>query len=149
MVTQHDIYLAVNRCIAEAFPGYPVYDNENPQDFQRPSFMIKYVKATWNDANCSTVDKTVYFTITCFTPLDQYNRSNVHELVKLQEDTLRLFSRGYVKVGDRAIKVYGSIGGIDSDRAYIDLQFQYFDDRTIDADNTPLMGSVIANLQEG
>lgn len=149
MITQKDIYEAINRCIAQAFPGHTVYDNENPKDFKRPSFMIEYVRTSWNDTNSRTIEKTSYFTITCFTPVDQYGRSNVHELVKLQEDTLQLFAKGYITVGDRAIKVRGSTGGADLDRAYIDLQFHYYDDRTDDEDTTPLMGSIMTNLQEG
>lgn len=149
MVTRQDIYEAINRCIAQAFPGYPVYDNENPKDFKRPSFMIEYATTTRNDASNRIVEKTAYFTIACFTPVDQYGRSNVHELSDLQEKTLQLFAKGYITVGDRAIKVRGSTGGADLDRAYVDLQFHYYDDRTDEEDVTPLMGSVVTNLQEG
>lgn len=149
MITQKDILTSINRRIAEAYPNYTVYVNESPKDFKRHSFMLEYVKTSRRDINFNTIEKTAYFTITCFVPVDEHHRSNTDELADIQEDILQLFSVGYVNVGNRAIKIQSSTGGIDFDRAYIDLQFEYFDNRTDTEDNAPLVESVQTEIQEG
>lgn len=148
MIKPVDIMTAINKKIVETFP-YAVYIQRCPKDFVRPSFWIEYVTTSRRDVNRSTVAKTVFFTITCFAPLDKHNRVNPEELMKFQEDVIQLFADGFLTVGDRAIKVQSSTGGIDDDRAYIDLQFEFFDNRSDAVDDTPLIRSVEIKLEEG
>ena len=148
MIKLNDIMTGINIVLVEAHPKYKVYPQRCPKDFKRPSFLLEYVKTIPKDVNRSTVEKTVYFTITCFTYIDEYYRSKADDLSEIQEDVMQLLSAGYITVGDRAIKVKGSTGGIDSDRAYIDLQFEFFDNRTDAMDTTPLVASVNTNLEE-
>lgn len=148
MIKQSDILTAINRLIAARFPDYTVYIQACPKDFKRPSFMIKYVKLSQTDVCHSTVEKTVYFTITCFTPVDKYYRSDMDELADLQDETMQLFTPGYVTVGDRALNVQGSTGGMNLDHAHIELQFVYFDNRTEAEDQIPLMASVSTRIKE-
>lgn len=147
MVRIKDLMTAINKKIADAFP-YTVYVNRCPKDFVRPSFWIQYVTTSRRDVNRSTVAKTAYFTITCFTQVDEHYEADQEELIELQEEIIQLFSDGFVAVDDRAIKVQSSTGGVDFDRAYIDLQFEYFDDRNNEADETPLMLTITTNLKE-
>lgn len=149
MVKIADIITEINRLIADSFPVYAVYIQRCPKDFIRPSFFLEYIKTSKRDVNRTVVEKTVYITITCFEKIDKYYRSNPCKLTELQEKALELFNSGFISVGDRAIKVQSSTGGLDLDCAYIDLQFEYFDNRTDAEDTTPLMKSVTTNLQEG
>ena len=87
MIKPVDIMTAINKKIAETFP-YAVYIQRCPKDFVRPSFWIEYVTTSRRDVNRSTVAKTVFFTITCFAPLDKHNRVNPEELMKFQEDVI-------------------------------------------------------------
>lgn len=151
MVKTNDIMTAINEKIVESFP-YTVYVQRCPKDFVRPSFWIQHIRTSRRDVNRSTVEKTVYFTITCFTPLDEHFAVDPEELIELQEAIIQLFSAGYLNVGDRAIKIKSSSGGIDIDRAYVDLQFEFYDDRfdeTDDAETAPIMGDISLNLKEG
>ncbi len=134
--------------LADVYKEYTVYVQECPKDFNRPSFLLEFVKLSQRDANRITVEKTVYFTITCFTEIDKHYRSDREKLASLQENVLQLFAKGYVAVGDRAVKVQGSNGGMETDRAYIDLQFEYFDNRTDEEDDTPLIASVTTKIKE-
>ncbi len=149
MVKQNEILLAINLLLVAAYPEYTVYIQECPKNFDRPSFKIENVRISQIDVCRSTVEKTVYYTITCFATTDDYYRTNPEELTDLQDTILQKFLPGYVTVGDRAIKVKGSTGGTDTDRAYIDLQFEYFDNRTDEVDQTPLITSVTTNIMEG
>lgn len=149
MVKPSDIATAINSRITAEFPGYTVYIQRCPEDFVRPSFLLEYVSISRRDANRSTIEKTVNFKITCFEIIDENYQSDPDRLTGLQEAVLELFSCGHVPVGDRSIKIQSSTGSMDLDRAYVNLQFQYFDERTDAEDTTPLMRSVITNLQEG
>jgi hypothetical protein len=149
VVKINDIFDSINKLIISPFPTDTVYIQRCPKDFDKPSFLLEYIKTSKRDINRSTIEKTAYFTITRFVEKDEYYRSNPLLLAEQQETIVDLFNIGYITVGDRAIKVKSSAGGIDTDRAYIDLQFEYFDNRTDAVDATPLMTSVTTNLQEG
>ncbi len=149
MVKVKDIMTAINQLIIKPYPDDPVYVQTCPKDFARPSFWLEYVRLSQVDANRSTVEKTVYFSITCFAPVDKRFRSDPDELSALQDSILDLFAEGYISVGDRSIKVQSSTGGMDIDRAYIDLQFNFYDNRTDEEDQTPLITSVTTRILEG
>lgn len=149
MVNSNEILTAINISLTKEFSNYPVYVNGTPKDFIRPSFLLQHVRTDIDDVSRTVVEKSVYFTITCFTPTNKHHQSDADEISKLQDAVLQLFLTGYIPVGDRAIKVKGSTGGTDVDRAYIDLQFEYFDTRNDEVDTTPLMGTVTTNFKEG
>ncbi len=148
MVKQTDIFTAINELLVVAHPDYTVYIQACPEKFTRPSFLLEMIKISRTDICRMSIEKTAYFTITCFTSIDEYYRSDPEELVNLQEDILQIFNRGYVTIGDRAIKVKSSGGGADTDRTYIDLQFEYVDNRTDEEDQTPLIATVTTKIKE-
>lgn len=148
MIKQNDIITAINIVLVASYPDYKVYVQRCPKDFKRPSFLLENVRTSRRDINRTTVEKTVYFKITCFINVDEYYRSDTDALSEIQEAVMQLFSVGHVIVGDRAIKVQSSTGGNEYDRAYVDLQFEYFDNRTDAADTMPLVASVKTNLEE-
>ena len=55
---------------------------------------------------------------------------------------MNLFRTEYIKIGDRALPVLSSTGGADFDRSYVDLQLEYYDDRSDEADTAPFMGCI-------
>ena len=149
MVKQTDIFLSINKLLVEAFPNFVVYVQDCPKDFKRPSFLIEFVRLSQIDVCRQSVEKTIYLTITCFNEKDKYGRSDMEKLADIQDTVLQLFLKGYVMVEDRAIKVKSSAGGMDTDMAaYIYLQFEYFDNRTDEEDQTPLAASVNTRIKE-
>lgn len=145
MVRQTDILTAINKILVAAYPTYTVYVNNCHKDFVRPSFLLEIIKISQVDICRTSIEKTVYFTITCFTKVDKYYNSDQEELADLQDNIINQFNTGYVVVGDRAIKVKASTGGMDTDRSYIDLQFEFVDNRNDEDDTTPLIESVTTN----
>lgn len=130
MIKTTDLYNSINKVLVELYPSVIVYTQERiPKDFIRPSFLIEHIKNSRVDINRTTVQKTDYFTITAYEVVDKYNRADVLKLIDIQDTLLNKFGIGFVTVGDRAIKVKGSSGGTDTDAVYIDLQFEYFDNR--------------------
>jgi hypothetical protein len=148
MVKQKDIFKAINLLLIDLYPEYTVHIQSCPKDFVPSSFKIEFVHVSEVDKCRTTVEKTVYYTITCFASKDEYYRTNPEELTDIQETILIKLQKGYLTVGDRAIKVKASTGGIDKDRAYIDLQLEFCDNRTDEEDQTPLATSVNTRIQE-
>lgn len=147
MVRINDIFIAINKKIVEAYPSYTVYAKYNPKDFKRPSFLLEFIRNSQIDICRTSVEKTVYFTITCFTEVDKYNHADPEELAELQEGVIQLFNEGYIVVGDRAIKVKSSAGGIDDDQAYVDLQFEYTDNRTYKTEDKPIVAEINTRME--
>lgn len=130
MIKTTDLYNSINKVIVKLYPSVIVYTPERiPKDFKRPSFLIEHIKNSRMDINRTTVQKTDYFTITAYESVDKYNRADVLKLIDIQDTLLNGFGVGYLIVDDRAIKVKSSSGGTDTDAVYIDLQFEYFDNR--------------------
>lgn len=147
MVRINDIFIAINKKIVEAYPSYTVYTKYNPKDFKRPSFLLELIRNSQIDICRTSVEKTVYFTITCFTEVDKYNHADPEELAELQEGVIQLFNEGYIVVGDRAIKVKSSAGGIDDDQVYVDLQFEFVDNRSDETDEKPIMAEINTRME--
>jgi len=98
--------------------------------------------------NRRTIQETDYFTITCFDTTDDYSHSDTVQLLTLQNGVLDIFRNGYINVDDRSVKVRASSGGRNFDQAYIDLQFEYYDDRSDAIDDTPLINKVYTTVKE-
>lgn len=147
MITSTDIMTGIAMVLANAVPENRVYLQKCPEGFERPSFLIEYVKTVCRDVNRKTVGKTISFKLTCFAPEDESDQEN-SRLTEMQEKAIQAFADGYIPVIDRAVKVQNCTGSLDVDKAYIDLQFDFFDDRNDEVDNTPLITSVTTKIEE-
>lgn len=138
----------INRLLVEKYPGCTVYIDICPKNFERPSFLIELITTRQGPVNKRTIQETVYYSITCFEKTDDYSNSSTIDLLTVQQNVLNIFRAGYIKVDDRAIEVKASSGGRDFNQAYIDLQFEYYDNRSDDEDTTPKMKEVIMAMKE-
>lgn len=107
------------------------YIQRCPANFIRPSYYIDAVRETVRSDNKRLVRVTSFFTITCFPPLvGNQEYCTLESLNEFQSKAMAVFRSGYLRVGDRAIPVQSSSGGITDDRVYVELQAEYYDDRT-------------------
>nr|WP_242659915.1 hypothetical protein [Desulfitobacterium hafniense] len=127
--------------MTENYPDHTIYVDLPPEPLAHPSFMIELVTANRSPVSCRTVQETVYFTITCFDITDD-EPGNITNLLLTQQGVLDLFRAGHLTIQDRKISVTASPGGHNADQAYVDLQFEYFEDRSDGQDITPLMKEV-------
>ena len=148
MITTNQIVDAINLRLVELYPDWTVYVNRCPKKFERHSFLIESVKSSSDSASRKVVKVNAYFTITCFELVDDYRNSEDGALLDVQDAVINLFRLGHIKVGNRAIKVEASTGGADFDQAYVDLQLEYYDDRSDEMGNTTLMGDIEMNVKE-
>lgn len=148
MIGSIKILDAINDLLVQKYPNHTVYIDLCPEKFERPSFLLEVSTVDQRPVNRSTIQETVYLTITCFDTIDDYSRSDTVELLTVQQGVMDMFRGGYLKVENRAIGVKASSGGRDFDRAYIDLQFEYCEDRTEAVSNTPRINKVYVTIKE-
>ena len=151
MITEKDLLTAVNQLLVDQCPDTAVYINRCPQNFIRPSFFLEHVTTDRRDQNCKTVELTVDFSITCFVETDSHYNVDAECLMELQTKVLSLFHSGYIMVGDRAVKVKASSSGFNEGEAYVDVQFEFCDDRADEAEEPTLISTVTTKvkLKEG
>jgi len=142
MITTNNILDAISAAIAAKYGPNMAYVNEVPKDFKRPSFAIDFDKSTAQDAMRHVVQVMAHYVITCFAVTDVRGLCDQLALNTMQYDVMKLFNKGTLAVADRHLTVRAFTGGSDPDRAWVDLQFLYFDDRSDDVDTTPMIGDV-------
>jgi len=149
LITVDNIIDEINRLMVTKFPSALACVNLIPVEFTRPAYLITCEKFDCTDASRHTVAISSVFSVIYFGTVDEYQQTNTTELSGAQATIMDLFKEGYITVGDRKIKCRSSRGRLDFDAAYIDVQFEYFDDRTDTTGKTPLMAAVTTTLQEG
>lgn len=142
MIATGDIRDAVNRLLVTQLHAQTVYINRCPKNFKRPSYWLETVRRETTDVNYTTIKVVVYFSITCFISLNGYGNSDSKELTNMQDTVAALFQGGRLAVKDRLLKVSANTAGYENDRSYVNLQFEFFDDRPVEAEDVPLMGDI-------
>jgi len=149
MIRTLDIIDAVAALAEERIPELAaIYTELVPKDFGRPSLLIQSVSTDQADAARELVRITEYLTLTLIDKTDDYDRSSTIRLLKLRQSALDLFRPGYLRVQDRALPVKASNGGREWGKAYVDLQLEYLDRRSEQADTTPLMERVETKITQ-
>lgn len=143
MITTKQIMEAVSDLAAEQVTALRVvYTDLVPKNFKRPCLLVQPVTRTAKPAGRLLFRVTEHFKLTVFDETDEYSHSNTGKLLDLQQGVLDLFLEGHIQVDDRALSVTASTGGRDWDLAFVDITFEYFDEREKQQDTTPLMQSL-------
>lgn len=150
MILAKDLVNALRSSLKEISSLIQIYEDLHPKmKMKRPSALIQHVTEEIRDGNKDLVQVAQYFTVTVFGSVDAYSQSETQELLELRDQIMLLFRKGYFHVPDsafpqkdRALKVFASTGGKDWDRAYIDLTFEYFDNRTDQQETLPMMEEI-------
>lgn len=144
MVSISEILNGIHQMITAKIPNTTVYIHRCPEALIRPAFLLEHIRTTKSDSSRNTVEKASYCTVTCFEEVDDHQMADPEKLIAMQEKLMDSLEGGTIRVGDRVIRVQSSTGGMESDRAYVELQFQYFDDRVVEdtTDTPPLIDSL-------
>lgn len=142
-MTLEQIETQVIRQLEDAFPGVSsIYQNQNPAEPDRPSFLVKTGKHTTEPANLKTVHCVTNVSITCFLATEGEASSPAPSSV------LRAFQAGYIRVGDRALKGLANLVGAEENSFLVELQLEYYDDRTDEAETAPFMEKIDFTFKE-
>ena len=115
MLTTNTLMNAVEAALKRLYPGEPVYYDELPKDFRRPSFTLECQKAEQSDVNIGLVRRSVTLLVTCY--------------VEAQDTVMGLFAQGFFQVEDRALTVQANRGLGNPDFAEVSAVFQWMDAR--------------------
>lgn len=148
MIATGDIRDVINQLLVDKLHAQNVYINRCPKNFKRPSYWLETVRREAVDVNHDTIKVTIYFSVTCFISLNGYGNSDSKELTNMQDAVAELFQSGQLTVKDRALKVKATTAGYENDRSYVDLQFEFFDDRPEEVEDVPLMDDLNMNFEE-
>ncbi|WP_369284006.1 DUF6838 family protein [Oscillibacter sp. GMB15532] len=105
MITPDEITAAVSGALRELFPEEPVYENIAPQDFLRPCNLMELTGIALGEISPGGVELLYTYRITDFVEEGQYNNGPLPLLDLRTMLLLGLFAKGYLKAGDRALKV--------------------------------------------
>ena len=122
-----------------------------PGDLERPSLLIEFQESHIKDANADLVEKTEHFILTLAGVTDDYSNTGAAGLLALQAEIIEIFKLGYLKVGDRALKVSANSAGRYMDKALVEVQFTFLDKRSAlderngNEEDLPMMDEVFIN----
>lgn len=150
MVDVNSILKAVEAALQKKFPGEPVYWDELPKDFRRPSFTVECPKEEEADAAIGLVRRTVEVLVTCYAEVDAYYDSSRQELNRRMDGVLSIFGRGFLPVGDRSLAVQANKGEGAPDFAEVTARFSFLDGRSgyIDEDTAPESESGVPRMED-
>ena len=147
MVELNTLMAAVEAAVKAKYPGEPVFTDVLPKDFKRPSFALECQKNETADVNQFLVQRAVTVLLTCFVEVNAYGDSSREALNGRMDALCALFGQGYLRVGDRALRVQTDRGIGAPDFAEVTLVFTWTDARPAYQDpNAP--GSGVPRMTE-
>lgn len=149
MITADQVLEEIRSLLAEKLNAQTVYADVCPKDFARPGYWVETVKEETDPVNFCTVRKRMYFSVTCFLPADTGESGGSASPTQMQTEVTALFRSGFLRLGSRALKVSAEANGHESDRSFVSLRFEFFDDLTDAEETAPLMGDVDVALKKG
>ena len=129
MIETNAVLRAVEAALGSSFPGEPVYWDQLPKNFARPSFTLEAQKEEWVDAAIGLVRRTLTVLVTGYAAADDYHDSSREELNRRESAVLALFGKGYLSLEDRALTVQANKGTGTPDFMEVSVVFSWMDSR--------------------
>lgn len=132
-ITPQKIVDALKAQLNAAFPGEAIYIDLTPQDFDRPSNLVELTKVELDALSMGMAAVTIryQYKITTFCEVDQVHDSHLPTLDLRAILVMSMFGSGFLKVGDRALKVVGCVGNTSSyDAAEVSVTLSLTVDRS-------------------
>jgi hypothetical protein len=142
MITIQNIIDEINGLILSKFPASTFYIQNIPEGFERPSFFIELISSGSEDNNISITEEEMSIQIVYFAPVDDYYIADSKNQYLVSDTVKNIFRKGYINVGDRAVKITKTTGGPRDNEVYISINLQYFEDRPMDTEVYELIGKV-------
>lgn len=113
--------------LSRLYPGEPVYLNDVPKNFERPSFFIAQRKRETKPLNFALNEVRLTMVVACFVPVDSYNDVDREELTNRTDAVARLFGGGALEVSDRHLLAQ-SAQVKEDDLQEVEIVYLYADD---------------------
>ena len=131
MITVKMIADRILEILAERYPSCTFYAHSLPDIIARPSFNIYLEADRSEDSSLISTNETVSMGIAYYSPLtgpvaDELKHFAVYSNIR------DIFRTGYIRVGDRSLKVVLLRGGKQDNEIYLIVKLVYADDRPQD-----------------
>lgn len=120
-----DILNSMCENIAEQFDSCPIYIQDCPESFKRPSFYIKLIGHNDTDATYDTMQRLMSFQIVYFAPRDDYNSVDTISQLVSYETLISIFQVKSLQVKNRYLKIDSIDGGMKDAEVYMTLRLDY------------------------
>ena len=127
-MTKTEILDAINLLLVEKWPKRTVYVDVCPVDFERPSFWLAVEKHDLTDANRFLIKNDLQLRLTLFDELDDHYEASWYRLSQETDAVTDLLCR-VLKVGERHLKLQLKVLPRDPDRAYVQINTSWMDNR--------------------
>ena len=127
-MTKTEILDAINLLLVERWPMRTVYVDVCPIDFERPSFWLAVEKHDLTDANRFLIRNDLQLRLTLFDELDDHYEASWYRLSQETDIVTDLLCR-VLEVGERHLKLQLKVLPRDPDRAYVQINTSWMDNR--------------------
>ncbi len=120
MITLNDVLDALETKVHEVLPAdKAIHRNLLPKNAERPCSLLECEGATVNQVNAGLYELAIAVKITALTMTDERHYSHLDDLYTKMMALLGIFSDGFLRVEDRALKVQSCGGTSDYDFAEV------------------------------
>lgn len=127
-MTKTEILDAINLLLVGRWPKRTVYVDVCPVDFERPSFWLAVEKHDLTDANRFLIRHDLQLRLTLFDELDDHYEASWYRLSQETDIVTDLLCR-VLEVGERHLKLQLKVLPRDPDRAYVQINTSWMDNR--------------------
>lgn len=131
--------------LASQYPSCTFYAHSVPASIERPSFKVYLDSDRSEDSSLISTNETVSMGIVYYSPLTEPIPDELKHFA-VYSNIRDIFRMGYIRVGDRSLKVVLLRGGKQDNEIFLIVKLVYLDDRPQDETNNEpnydLMGEV-------
>lgn len=138
----NELINSINEMLVEKFPGTKVYVSKLEKDLIRPSFFIRYITSKQKDLNRNSYTNNITMKIIYYPPLDEFMNADLMAQNEIWDTMREIFSSGYIKVLDRAVKIKKSRGRANNTEIHLKLKLDFTQDRTFNTPQSPKANSI-------
>lgn len=113
--------------LSRLYPNEPIYLNDVPKNFERPSFFVAQRKRETKPLNFALNEVRLTMVVACFVPVDNYNDVDREELTDRTDAVTHLFGGGVLEAGDRHLLAQAAQVKED-DLQEVEIIYLYADD---------------------
>lgn len=121
---------SIARELAKIYPTYPIYIQEIPTEFERPSFFIQFVAGDTEELNKTKRQDNMTFQVVFFAERDETKFVNVEKQLQELENIKKPFKKGYLEIEQtdgRKAKITGLSTSYTDKDIYLDIDLYIID----------------------
>ena len=148
MIRKTDIIHAVGAQLTSLFgEGFPVYEDEEPKDFQRPSAYVSVGTESAVHLTAQDLRRRMDIKIAYFPPVDAYHNTEQAALASASDLILEHFTAPCLPVEARYPEISGCDSVLGADYAEVSVHLDFTDRRPTPEETAQLLASCAISYQ--